>query len=160
MWQCVCSVGGALMSDGVTHARYAAKAATVVTIAGGVASLLIHPVVAGLVIGAWGAYFAGPDLDHHVHTEDEARIWRYNRLLGRLWTLYWWPYQKMIPHRGRSHTLPDGTADRFLLLFWPLILASLWLIPTWGGWVVAFWAIVLIGQMLVDAVHLRLDGLI
>jgi uncharacterized metal-binding protein len=148
------------MSDGITHARYAVRAATVVTVTAVGASLLVHPVAAGLIVGAWGAWLAGPDLDHHMHTEDEARIFRYNRMLGRLWSLYWWPYQKMIPHRGRSHTLPDGTADRFLLLFWPLIVASLWLTPTWGGWVVAVWAAVLIGQMAVDAVHLWLDGLI
>lgn len=131
-----------------------------VTIGAGIVAVAVHPVAVGAIVGAWGAWLAGPDLDHHMHTEDEARVFRFNRLLGRLWSLYWLPYQWLIPHRGRSHTLPNGTVDRYLLLFWPLILASLWLIPRWGVWVVVFWAIVLVGQMIVDAVHLRLDGLI
>lgn len=146
------------MADGITHAKFAAGAAIVVTGAATVAAVTMHPVASGLIVGAWGAFVAGPDLDHHVYTVDEQRIWRYDRTLGRLWHWYWWPYEKLMPHRGRSHTIPAGTFDRFVLLFWPLLLLSAWFTPTW--WLVLWWPLVLCGQCMVDAVHLWLDGMI
>lgn len=146
------------MSDGITHARHAKRAATVITVAATVTAVAVHPVAAGLAVGAWCAVYCDPDLDHHVHTESEAAIFRYNRTLGRLWSLYWWPYERLTPHRGRSHTIPAGTFDRFLLLFWWLLLLSAWVVPTW--WLVPWWLLVLCGQCCVDAVHLWLDGLL
>ena len=148
------------MADGKTHAAAAKQMAGVVTVVAAVAAVAIHPVMIAPVVGAWCAVVVDPDLDHHVHTESEAVIFRYNRLLGRLWSLYWWPYEWMSAHRGRSHTIPQGTLDRFVLLFWPVLLLSVGLVPTWGAWVVAWWLLVFVGQCVVDAVHLRLDGLI
>ena len=107
---------------------------------------------------SWSANFCDPDLDHHVHTESEARIYRYNKVLGVLWSLYWWPYQKMMPHRGRSHNIPAGTFDRFVLLFWLPVLASCYLAPSM--WLLLFWLLTFAGQCIVDAVHLWLDGLL
>lgn len=161
VWAICAGTGGSLMADGKTHAHYAGMAASVLTI--GATALAIgtdQPVVIAVAVGGWGAYLAGPDMDHEAHTEDEARIWRINPLLGRLWTLYWRPYEKMIPHRGRSHTLPDGTVDRFFLLFWPFLMFSVTLVSMYGAWLVAWWSLVLMGQILVDCVHLWLDGLL
>lgn len=146
------------MSDGITHARYATRAATVITVGAIVAAAAVHPVMLGVAVGAWAANFCDPDLDHHVHTESEARVYRYNRTLGILWSLYWWPYQKLMPHRGRSHNIPAGTFDRFVLLFWLPVLLSWWAVPSW--WLAPWWLLVLCGQCCVDAVHLWLDGLL
>lgn len=148
------------MADGKTHAAAAKQMAGVVTVVSAVAAVAVHPVFIAPTMGAWGAWVAGPDLDHHVHTEDEARVFRYNRLMGRLWSLYWWPYEWMSKHRGRSHTIPQGTLDRFVLLFWPLLCLSVGVVPTLGAWVVVWWLLVFVGQCVVDARHLRLDGLI
>lgn len=146
------------MSDGITHARHATRAATVITIAATVTAVAVHPVALGLAVGAWAAVLAGPDMDLHVNTEDRQRVWRYNKALGTLWGWYWKPYDWMNGHRGRSHTIPAGTFDRFVLLFWLPVLLSVWAVPTW--WLAPWWALVFVGQCCVDAVHLRLDGLI
>ena len=145
------------MADGITHARHARRAATLLTV-GAVAVATVQPVALGLAVGAWAGVICDPDLDHHVHTESEAIIFRYNKVLGVLWSLYWWPYQKLMPHRGRSHTIPAGTLDRFVLLFWLPVLASCYLAPSLG--LAAFWLLVFCGQCMVDAVHLWLDDLI
>lgn len=130
------------------------------TVVAAVAAIAVHPVLIAPALGAWGAVIADMDLDHHVHTESEAIVYRHNRTLGRLWSLYWWPYERLSGHRGRSHTIPQGTLDRFILLFWPLLLLSVWRVPALGAWVVAWWFLVFTGQCIVDAVHLRLDGLL
>lgn len=145
------------MADGVTHARHARRAASLITV-GSIVVAVVHPATLGMAVGAWVANFCDPDLDHHVHTESEARVYRYDRTLGVLWSLYWWPYQKSMPHRGRSHTIPAGTLDRFVLLFWLPVLTSCYLLPSWS--LLLWWLCVFAGQCIVDAVHLRLDGLI
>lgn len=144
------------MADGITHARYAKHAAVVIT-AGAVMVATVQPVALGLAVGAWAGWLAGPDMDLHVHTEDKARIFRYNRVLGVLWSWYWWPYNLLNSHRGRSHTIPAGTFDRFVLLFWPFVLLSL---AQLSVWLVLFWLMVFAGQCVVDAVHLWLDEMI
>jgi hypothetical protein len=50
--------------------------------------------------------------------------------------------------------------DRFLLLLWPLLMLSLLAVPTAGAWVAVAWGVAFVAQMMVDAVHLWLDGLI
>lgn len=146
------------MSDGITHARYATGAALIVTGVAATAAVTVHPAMSGLIVGAWAAVVATPDLDHHVHTFDRQRIWRFNRALGTLWAWYWYPYERLTPHRGRSHNLLAGTFDRYMLLFWLPIALSLWLALSW--WLVAWWCMVYCGQVAVDAVHLWLDELI
>ena len=148
------------MADGKTHAAYAGKAAIVITLASGVAAVAVHPVFMVAPVGAWAAVVCTPDLDHHAWTADEQAVYRVNPLFGWLWSLYWKPYEWMNPHRGKSHTIPDGTLVRFLLLFWPLMLLSLPAVPALGPWVVVGWALVFVAQMAVDAVHLWLDGLV
>ena len=148
------------MADGKTHAAYASKAAIAITLASGVAAVAVHPVFMAAPVGAWVACVVDPDLDHHAFTVSEQSIWRINPVIGWLGSLYWWPYEAMSKHRGRSHTIPQGTLDRFLLVFWPIILLSLSAVPAVGPWVVVAWALVFVGQMAVDAVHLWLDGLV
>lgn len=148
------------MADGFPHQEAASKAAVVITLASSVAAVAVHPVFMVAPVGAWAAVICTPDLDHHAWTVDEQTIYRINPLLGWLWSAYWKPYEWLNPHRGRSHTIPDGTLVRFLLLFWPLMLLSLSLVPQVGPWVVVAWALVFVAQMAVDAVHLRLDGLV
>lgn len=150
-------VGREVVADGITHARHAKRAAMIIT-AGAIAVATVQPVALGLAVGAWAANFCDPDLDHHVHTESETRVYRYNRTLGVLWSLYWWPYQKLMPHRGRSHDIPAGTLDRFVLLFWLPVLLSCYLAPSL--WLLLWWLMVFVGQCMVDAVHLWLDGLL
>ena len=148
------------MADGKTHAAYASKAAIAITLASGVAAVAVHPVFMAAPVGAWVGVVCTPDLDHHVRTEDERNVARINPVIGWLWSLYWWPYEWLNPHRGRSHTIPQGTLDRFLLVFWPIILLSLPAVPVAGPWVVVAWALVFVAQMAVDAVHLWLDNMI
>ena len=144
------------MADGITHARHAKRAALLIT-AGAIAVATVQPIALGLAVGAWGATLAGPDMDLHVKTEDRQRVWRYNKVLGVLWGWYWKPYDWMNGHRGRSHNIPAGTFDRFVLLFWLPVLLSCYLAPSL--WLLLWWLMVFAGQCVVDAVHLWLDGL-
>lgn len=48
--------------------------------------------------------------------------------------------------------------ERFPGATWLPVALSCYLWPSWG--VVAFWALVFVGQCCVDAVHLWLDGLL
>lgn len=105
--------------------------------------------------GAWVGHFLTPDIDHHRLTIEERRMVRRFKLLGWLWVAFWWPYEKMNPHRGRSHTL-RGTIERFLYLFWlPIAITLLW-VPE----AIILWALVLVGQAIQDMDHLRLDKML
>jgi len=145
------------MANGRTHAAYSAPVATVITIACGIAAATVHPALFAPAIGAWAAHIATPDLDHEWTTYDEQRIYRLSPALGTVWRLYWMPYERLAAHRGRSHTLPWGTFDRFALLFWLPIAFTVW---HWGALAMAWWTLAFAGQCAVDAVHLWLDGMI
>jgi len=108
-----------------------------------------------IAVGAWVGHCLTPDIDHHRITIEERRMLRRFKLLGWLWVAFWWPYEKLNPHRGRSHTL-RGTVERFLYLFWlPIAVTLLWM-PE-AGWL---WALVLTGQGLQDLDHLRMDRML
>lgn len=65
----------------------------------------------------------------------------------------------MNEHRGRSHNIPVGTAERFAWLYWlPLCLSFRHSDDV--VWLVLFWLCVFAGQCVIDAVHLWLDGMI
>jgi len=77
------------------------------------------------------------------------------KLFGWLWVAFWWPYEKLNPHRGRSHTL-RGTVERFLYLFWlPIAVTLLWMPEA-----ALLWMLVLTGQGLQDMDHLRMDRML
>jgi len=141
------------MASGVTHAR-ATKRNIIIL---GVPTVLVGTALyldqtwawlgfsLGLVIG----HLLTPDIDHHYYTHEEWRIRRWNKVLGLLWSAYWWPYEKLHSHRGISHTLFVGTIGRFLYLLWGPLLLSLDLWP--------FWLVVLAGWIVQDCTHLWLD---
>jgi uncharacterized metal-binding protein len=148
------------MADGVAHARASVRVAYVVTIVAGSVAVVLHPVAAGAVMGAWLAVLATPDLDHHVRTFDEDRMRRFNVIVGWVWWLYWWPYERLVPHRGSSHTWPKGTVVRLAYLLWALIAitALLFAVEYPMEWI-AWWLTTFGGWTVVDMRHLWMDGL-
>ncbi len=149
------------MPSGKVHAAQSYKLAFVLSVAGVGASVLVNPVLVGLALGGWIGVLVTPDIDHHYITHEEHRISRWNRLAGFLWHLYWWPYEKLRPHRGRSHTWPAGTVERMVYLCWPALLVSAFHLggpDGFGVWVVLFWILVFIGWSAQDCLHISMDG--
>lgn len=115
----------------------------------------------GLIVAGTFSRFTSPDLDlHHVTTENEHKVYRFNWLLGLLWELYWTPYAYANRHRGRSHTWL-GTIERFFYLYWLSLFASLQIAVYYpvGAQVAFFWLAVLIGHAVVDSAHVELDNM-
>lgn len=144
------------MANGDVHARYAQRTATVLTFVG-VAAVVYHPLMLGIVAGGWLGKICDPDLDiEDKHTQSEQRVWRYNRALGVLWSAYWYPYGVTRGHRGVSHTWPRGTLERFVYALWlPLALTFWQFDPLLCG---CWWLLVFCGLSVQDAVHLWLDN--
>lgn len=143
------------MPNGPAHAAYANGAAKIIVVTSAAAAITYHPIMLGVAAGGLVGLLVDPDLDHHKHTQSEQRVWRYNHLLGRLWSLYWTPYDWTHPHRGSSHTWPTGTLGRFVYALWLPMALSLWYsnIALWLCW----WALVFVGLSLQDGLHLWLD---
>lgn len=146
------------MANGKAHAIANRKAAGGVAVVSIVGAALVHPVTLGLAFGAWFGCQVTPDRDHHVVTFEERQAIARNGCLGRLMMLYWWPYQKLRPHRGISHTWPAGSVERFLYGLWPLLFVS-FVLAGLHPWLVVFWLFVFLGQSVIDIVHLRMDGM-
>lgn len=146
------------MADGRTHARGTAIAGTVLVAASLASAALVHPACIGLAAGALVGHLVTPDLDLAEQiTYCERRIYRWNRLAGWCWVQFWRPYARRNNHRGRSHSWPRGTWDRFSYLLWLPVAVTL----LWFGWpAVAFWLCVFAGQSVQDWVHLWLDGML
>lgn len=143
------------MPSGEVHARFSEPIASVATVAGVALTLGVHPACTGLVVGAWLGHFLTPDIDHHAITIEERRMYRIHPIVGVLWQLYWWPYQRLRPHRGKSHMIPLGTVERFAYLLWLPVAVSLFLVPEQA--IVMFWVLVFGGQLVQDSVHVALD---
>lgn len=106
-------------------------------------------------LGAMGAFIAGPDLDVDGITEDEARWYRLNPILGTLFRLYWQPYS-LLPHRSIWSHLP-GLASALRMAYALAIPAAWWVHSGWPvPWGTLVWAWV--GWSVIDTVHLALDG--
>lgn len=96
------------MADGKTHAKWN----TVGILAGvAVAAYLAHKgqneAALGVVTGAVGGFMITPDIDHHAKTHEERRIiWLFGMIVGRIWMLYWLPYEKLLGHRNPLSHLP------------------------------------------------------
>lgn len=144
------------MPNGPAHAAAADNTFIAVAIPATVAGIAYHPAMLGMVAGALLGKISDPDLDHWRKTQSEHRVWRFNVIAGFLWSAFWWPYQKLSPHRGISHTWPYGTLIRFLYLLWLPIALSLWYgdAVLWLCW----WMLVFVGLSIQDAVHLWMDG--
>lgn len=144
------------MPNGAIHAQAANRAAAVIAVASVASAAFVHPITIGIAVGGLVGCIVDPDLDMHQHTQSEQRVWRYNRLLGFLWSLYWTPYDWTHPHRGKSHTWPVGTLERLLYALWLPMLASLWYanFALWLCW----WALFFVGLSVQDCIHLWMDG--
>lgn len=142
------------MSDGKIHAAYANRAAVIIVTTSTAAAIALHPIMLGVAVGGLAGLLIDPDLDHQWATQSEWRVRKYNWLLGRLWSLYWTPYDWLHVHRGISHTWPVGTLGRFLYALW-LPMALFWYsnVTLWLCW----WALVFVGLSVQDALHLWLD---
>lgn len=108
-----------------------------------------------ILLGGFGAFLAGPDLDVDGRTEDESRWYRVWPPLGVLFTAYWLPYS-LIPHRSKWSHLP-GLASALRMVYALAIPAYLWLryigpLP----WPTLF--LMWVGWSIVDTVHLAKDG--
>lgn len=115
----------------------------------------VEPSAIGLGLGSIIGHLITPDIDHHKFTYEENRIYRLNKLLGALWWLFWWPYEKIFAHRGISHWKVIGTLTRFLYLLWyPLFYNSAIWTDT-ASWL--FWLWLFLGWTVQDFAHLRLD---
>lgn len=118
--------------------------------------MAVDPLAVSFPLGLVMGHILTPDIDHHWKTIEELRMYRYSRLWGWAWSLFWWPYQKLHAHRGWSHTPIVGTVGRFLYLLWfPLLLCLVYL--GLSGWVWVMWGYFLVAWILQDFVHLRLD---
>lgn len=145
------------MSEGFVHAQIANKTALIICSVS-IPVAIISPIFAGVAVGSLIALFVEPDLDHQWRTQSEQRVRRFNPLIGLLWSAYWTPYDWAHPHRGRSHTWPIGTLERFVYALWLPLLASI----LWGDWIAWFcwWLLVFVGLSLQDCLHLYMDGVL
>lgn len=144
------------MPSGEIHARDSRLAA----VAAGVGIVLMtrDPLASLLVAGGSLAGIPlSPDLDHHNRTYAERYF-----VVGVLWSWFWKPYERLIPHRSPlSHFPVLGTVLRQLYLIVPIWLLFyavgwesqnlfenlLWLVvQPWYQWL-------LLGLMLSDAIH-------
>ncbi len=125
-------------------------------------------------LGSLSGVLLSPDLDMEILTYSERwffrRRWLWLKLLGIPWTLLWWPYARLIPHRHPLSHLPVlGTALRLLYL-WGVAGTALALLNGTLGWggtaepllrlleAPAFWMWAL-GLALSDALHWLMDGM-
>lgn len=161
------------MASGITHARVASTGAVLLTASAAALYAAGYPahIAAGVAVGAVAGLLVSPDIDHHVRTHEEQRIYRmFGPVVGALHQVYWLPYEKVFDHhgqrhaltlgakRGVSHWLVIGTLTRFVYLLAPLLLA-LWVagvpLPPWawpfGVAMFAAWAVQ-------DALHLVWDA--
>ena len=121
------------MSSGVTHARWGAMYATVMT--AGAYSGRIWPEAA---IGAWAGLIITPDIDHSATTVEEKRWYKIARPLGVAWQAFWCPYSTAMKHGGVSHWPVIGTLTRvaYLALAASVVCALAGLPPlVWVRWV-------------------------
>ena len=75
-------------------------------------------------------------------------------VLGKIWSAFWWPYRKLIPHRSRISHLPFiGTSIRLAYLLWLPFLFALYYDVQIPAIVWAFFA----GLSMADLGHALLD---
>lgn len=121
-----------------------------------------YPVpAAGFFCGLFLGLVAGPDMDLRRMTYSKRRM-------PRWWRIIWWPYGRLMRHRGWSHTVPQGTLSRlFYLLIIPeiLLIFSLSQLGEIEWQALAYYQVLFlvpcsIAWMIQDLIHLRRDGLL
>jgi len=145
------------LSNGKEHARSTSlnlKLLTPVALSTGYYNPLIG---SGLLVGGVLGHYITPDFDvnHPIYTQ--RKLIQRNSVFGWLLVIYWWPYSRLIPHRGSSHTWPIGTAIRFLYCLWLPLIYSL---TKWGYPAAIFWLAVFASWTLQDLTHLAKDNLL
>ena len=104
----------------------------------------------GMLIGR----YVEPDLDMPQTTRSERKLILNSLFMGYVWRLYWFPYARIMPHRGLSHVPILGTLTR---VFWlsPLIGPVLWIFPVTPPW---YWHMLLFVALTIsDSVHWWMD---
>ena len=149
------------MPNGFLHTR----ATLTLAVAGGIIAYRLGqpvPDVVALTGGTLVGLLLTPDLDVNKGCISNHLVRRHAGLpLGILWSVYWTPYSRMIPHRSRLSHLPVlGTCLRLAYLcILPAIIMLLagegviW--PDFPAW--SLWA--LIGLVLADTLHYLMDRL-
>ncbi len=147
------------MASGKRHAE-ATHRVLLATLLGVAVALLEPPlqwVVLGLIIG----HYATPDVrdQHQMRNHTEHLVDQHlGRLAGRLWTAYWWPMARIIPHRHWTSHLPGpATVIAAAWLYGPWLLLIRLYAPEWYDVVQQACLWTLPGWMVQDAVHLALD---
>lgn len=111
---------------------------------------------AGLyALGCFSGILLSPDLDVK-YTVSNSVMDDIGALPGLVWSLLWWPYSKLLPHRHwLSHGLVVGTAGRlgYVWLAAALILRRWPALPAWSPPVVA-------GLLVSDNLHIGADALL
>ena len=112
----------------------------------------------GFVLGI----YANPDVrdQEHVRNHGEHLVDKhFGKFAGLLWTVLWYRFAKLIPHRSPFSHLPLFATGLAWLWLFGAPLALVWLyLPTWFD--VAFWLALwtLPGWVVQDVVHLVQDG--
>lgn len=155
------------MANGKQHdmgASVTLFAGTVIA-AASLAPLLAACAVAGLVLGR----YANPDVrdQEQVRNHGERLVAQdFGRLAGALWSAYWWPLAKLIPHRSPFSHLPVfATVIAFLWLFVPMLAFAWWItgvdmqLGTWlVMWLTSRYGLAILAAWSVqDVVHLIQD---
>ena len=88
----------------------------------------------GLCLGSIAGLFIDPDLDHEWVTVSESRIIKlFGRTIGKLFRLYWSPYEIMLRHRSPlSHgSFPPFGWLAMILIATPIRMgySVLWMLP-------------------------------
>ena len=110
------------MSSGAAHAQITRTILTGgLAVLGGAALLgVLHPLHAGAgVLGLVAGHLVTPDLDVDAITHEERRALRAG-CFGWAWVAWWWPYARLMAHRGLSHAPLLGTLTRAVYLLWPI----------------------------------------
>lgn len=76
----------------------------------------------GIALGAISGLITTPDADIDGISFEEMRWFRFNSVAGHMFHLFWYPYGKVMKHRGFSHILFLGTASR---IFYVMFLLSI-----------------------------------
>lgn len=149
-----------VMASGKRHAEATHKVLLLALL--GVAVALLQPPAQWLLVGLIVGHYATPDVrdQHQTRNHTEHLVDRhFGRLVGKLWTIYWWPMARAIPHRHWTSHLP-GPAT-LIAAAW-LYAPWLWLLwvyqPTYFDAALTACLWTLPGWFLQDCVHLALDG--
>ncbi len=157
------------MADGAKHSK---RAKQTFIIGSALSIALPWPLALGATLGLAIGMYASPDVRDQEQVRNGAEhdfTAQFGGVAGWLWSAYWQPLAKRIPHRScLSHFPPVATPIAFLYLFAPLAMLQYFVL----GWLVGAglveWLIfvlgnkfmlgVLLGWAVQDLVHLWDDG--